>query len=29
MPRPFDTWTVLPHSPIEAIDDNILTVEGD
>jgi hypothetical protein len=28
MPRPFDTWTVLPHGPIEAIDDNILTVEG-
>ena len=26
MPKPFDTWTVLPHGPIEAIDDNILTV---
>jgi len=28
MPKPFDKWTVLPHSPIEAIDDNILSVEG-
>jgi hypothetical protein len=28
MPKPFDTWTVLPHTPIETIDDNILSVEG-
>ena len=28
MPKPFDTWTVLPHTPIESIDDDILTVEG-
>ncbi len=28
MPKPFDTWTVLPHKPIETIDDNILAVEG-
>jgi hypothetical protein len=28
MPTPFDTWTVLPHSPIETLDDNILSVEG-
>jgi hypothetical protein len=28
MPRPFDKWTVLPHGPIETIDDNILAVEG-
>ena len=28
MPKPFDTWTVLPHTAIETVDDNILTVEG-
>ena len=28
MPTPFDAWTVLPHTPIETIDDNILSVEG-
>ena len=28
MPKPFETWTVLPHGPIETIDDNILSVEG-
>jgi hypothetical protein len=28
MPRPLDKWTVLPHKPIETIDDNILAVEG-
>ena len=28
MPKPFDTWTVLPHEPIEAIDENILSVQG-
>ena len=28
MPRPFEEWTVLPHSPIEQLDDNLLTVTG-
>jgi len=28
MPKPFDTWTVLPHGSIEAIDENILSVAG-
>lgn len=28
MPKPFNTWTVLPHAPIESIDDDILCVEG-
>jgi hypothetical protein len=28
MPKPFQTWAVLPHSPIVAVDDNILTVQG-
>lgn len=28
MPKPFDKWTVLPHSPIEIVDENILCVEG-
>jgi hypothetical protein len=28
MPKPFDKWTVLPHQPIEIIDDNILAAEG-
>lgn len=29
MPRPHATWTVLPHSPLTHIDDDILTVQGD
>jgi len=28
MPKPFDVWTVLPHWPMESIDDHILSVEG-
>jgi hypothetical protein len=28
MPKPFDTWTVLAHTPLERLDDNILSVEG-
>jgi hypothetical protein len=28
MPKPFDKWTVLPHTPIEIVDENILCVEG-
>ena len=28
MPKPFDKWTVLAHTPIESIDDGILSVEG-
>ena len=28
MPKPFDKWTVLPHRPVEIIDDNILAAEG-
>ena len=28
MPTPFDVWTVLPHTPVETIDDDILSVEG-
>jgi hypothetical protein len=28
MPKPFDKWTVLPHQPIEIIDNDILGVEG-
>lgn len=28
MPKPFDTWTVLPHTPLETLDDNILSVAG-
>lgn len=29
MPKVHDQWTVLPHRPIEAIDDGLLTVSGD
>lgn len=29
MPKIFDTWTVLPHGPLQEIDDDILTVAGD
>lgn len=29
MPRVHDDWTVLPHAPIEAIDDGLLTVAGE
>lgn len=29
MPRPFETWKVLPHGKLTAIDDNLLTVVGD
>jgi hypothetical protein len=29
MPKIFETWTVLPHGPLEQIDDGILTVAGD
>lgn len=28
MPKPFNTWTVLPHAPVESIDDDIFCVEG-
>ncbi len=29
MPRPFQTWKVLPHGKLTAIDENLLTVVGD
>jgi hypothetical protein len=29
MPKTLDTWTVLPHGPLEQIDDGILSVAGD
>jgi hypothetical protein len=29
MPKVHDSWTVLPHEPIEEIDDGLLTVAGD
>lgn len=29
MPKVHDSWTVLPHEPIEAIDEGLLTVAGD
>jgi len=29
MPHPFQTWKVLPHGKLTAIDDNLLTVVGD
>jgi hypothetical protein len=29
MPRIHETWQVLPHSPLQEIDDGILTVAGD
>lgn len=28
MPQPFETWKVLPHGKLTAIDDNLLTVVG-
>jgi hypothetical protein len=28
MPKPFEKWTVLPHQPIEIIDNDILAAEG-
>ena len=28
MPKPFTEWKVLPHGKLTAVDDNILTVEG-
>jgi hypothetical protein len=28
MPKPFETWTVLPHKPIEKLEDNLWRVEG-
>ena len=29
MPRPFETWKVLPHGKLTAIDENLLTVVGE
>jgi hypothetical protein len=29
MPKPFKTWTVLPHSKLSSIDEDLLTVVGD
>lgn len=29
MPKVHESWTVLPHEPIETIDDRLLTVAGD
>jgi hypothetical protein len=29
MPKPFTTWTVLPHSKLSRLDDNLLSVTGD
>jgi hypothetical protein len=29
MSRPFETWKVLPHGKLTALDDNLLTVVGD
>lgn len=29
MPRPPRTWTVLPHGPLERLDENLWAVEGD
>lgn len=28
MPKPFETWTVLPHKPIQKLEDNLWMVEG-
>ncbi|HEX9103417.1 MAG TPA: hypothetical protein VF997_14495 [Polyangia bacterium] len=28
MPKPFEKWTVLPHGPIEKLEDNLWRVEG-
>jgi hypothetical protein len=29
MPKPYETWTVLPHRPIEKLEPNLWRVEGD
>lgn len=29
MPKPFDRWTVLPHGPLERVDEGIVTVTGE
>jgi hypothetical protein len=29
MPKPYETWTVLPHRPIEKLSSNLWRVEGD
>ena len=29
MPKILEKWTVLPHGPLQSIDDGILTVTGD
>src|SRR5689334_21357023 len=28
MPKPFDTWTVLPHRPLEKLEENLWYVSG-
>ena len=28
MPKPFEKWTVLPHGPLEKLEDNLWMVEG-
>ncbi len=28
MPKPFDKWTVLPHKPLQKLEDNLWMVEG-
>jgi hypothetical protein len=28
MPKPFETWTVLPHQPLQKLEDNLWMVEG-
>jgi hypothetical protein len=28
MPKPFETWTVLPHKPLQKLEDNLWVVEG-
>jgi hypothetical protein len=28
MPKPFETWTVLPHKPLQKLEDNLWMVEG-
>ena len=29
MPKPYTTWTVLPHRPLEKLEPNLWRVEGD
>jgi hypothetical protein len=29
MPKAFEKWTVLPHDPLQVVDDGLLTVAGD